>query len=127
MSPGVGTPNTIEGFRMRLAFLASLILFAPVVSAAEWRPVTTELLEREKPGYGGLSGVVVDHATGRVFVDLSDRGVFTSTDQGKTWERLGKDPIKGRTETPGCFQIDPTRKTDRLLLPTVYGGPVAVG
>jgi photosystem II stability/assembly factor-like uncharacterized protein len=35
--------------------------------------------------------------------------------------------MKGRTETPGCFQLDPTGKTKRLLLPTVYGGPIAVG
>jgi hypothetical protein len=103
-----------------------LFLLVPVAHAAEWRPVTTELLAREKPGFGGLSGVVVDHATGHVFVQLSDRGVFRSADGGKTWERHGKG-MKGRTETGGGFQIDPTGKTRRLLLPTVYGGPVAVG
>ena len=83
--------------------------------AADWQAVTTELLQKEKPGYGGLSGVAVDPATGNVFVELSDRGFFRSADQGKTWERLGKEVIKGRTETPGCLQIDPTGKTKRVV------------
>ena len=112
---------------MRSASLAALAFLGSSAraAAADWQPVTTDLLAKEKPGYGGLSGVVVDRATGHVFVNLSDRGVFRSTDQGKTWERLGKDAIKGRTETPGCLQLDPTGKTKRLLLPTVYGGPIA--
>jgi hypothetical protein len=108
--------------------VAAFILTTPGrAPAADWRPVAAELLAREKTGYGGLSGVVVDRETGDLFIDLSDRGVFRSSDRGKTWTRLGEGVIKGRTESPGCFQIDPTGKTKRLLLPTVYGGPVAVG
>lgn len=95
--------------------------------AADWQAVTTELLQKEKPGYGGLSGVAVDPATGNVFVELSDRGFFRSADQGKTWERLGKEVIKGRTETPGCLQIDPTGKTKRVVSALVYGVPIVVG
>jgi photosystem II stability/assembly factor-like uncharacterized protein len=105
---------------------ALLFLLVPVAHAADWRPVTTELLARAKPGFGGLSGMVIDRATGHVFVQVSDRGVFRSADGGKTWERYGQE-MKGRTETGGCFQIDPTGKTKRLLMPTVYGGPIAVG
>ena len=111
---------------MRLAIL-SLFMLAPSVRAADWQHVTTELLAREKTGFGGLCGVVVDHSTGRLFVNLSDRGVFTSNDRGKTWERLGKDPFKGRTEDPGCFLLDPTGKTNKLLLPLVYGVPLTFG
>ena len=95
--------------------------------ATEWQPVTTELLAREKTGFGGLCGVVVDHSTGRLFVNLSDRGVFTSADRGRSWERLGKEPFKGRTEDPGCFLLDPTGKTNKLLLPLVYGVPLSFG
>ena len=89
--------------------------------------MTTDLRAKEKPGFGGLCGVVVDHTTGHLYVNVSDRGTFKSTDRGATWERLGTDAFKGRTETPGCFQLDPTGKTKRLLLPTVYGGPIRVG
>ncbi|HEX4609863.1 MAG TPA: hypothetical protein VH092_16825 [Urbifossiella sp.] len=108
-------------------FAAGVVLLAPAAAPADWRPVTTDLLAKEKTGYGGLCGVVVDRASGRLFVDLSDRGVFTSADRGATWARVEKSPLKGRTETPGCFQLDPTGKTNRLLLPLVYGGPIAVG
>jgi photosystem II stability/assembly factor-like uncharacterized protein len=108
-------------------FAAAVAALAPGGAAPEWRPVATELLAREKTGFGGLCGVTVDRATGRLFVDLSDRGLFTSADHGKTWARVEPSSLKGRTETPGCLQLDPTGKTDRLLLPLVYGGPIAVG
>ncbi len=57
---------------------------------------------------------------------MSNRGIFRSSDQGKTWERVGKE-IKGRTETAGCLQIDPTGKTKRVVSALVYGAPIVVG
>lgn len=113
---------------MRLAlFAVGVVLALPAGAPADWRPVTAELLAKEKTGFGGLCGVVVERPSGRLFVDLSDRGVFASADRGKTWARVENSPLKGRTETPGCLQLDPTGKTNRLLLPLVYGGPIAVG
>jgi photosystem II stability/assembly factor-like uncharacterized protein len=94
-------------------------------SGAEWTAVTTELLKSEKPGYGGLCGVLVDHETGEVYVNVSDQGVFRSADQGKTWKRVGG-AFKGRTEWPGCFMLDPTGKSKKLVIATVYGGPIAI-
>src|SRR5437763_8668350 len=112
---------------MRLLISSCLLLLASTARGAdEWQPVATELLAKEKTGFGGLSGVAVDRATGTLYVWLSDNGVFRSADQGKTWERFGKPVPKGRTETPGCFQIDPTGKTKRFVMATVYGGPVIV-
>ena len=110
-----------------LLSLAALVAFPPMSHAADWQPITTELLAREKTGFGGLCGVVIDHATGQIIVNLSDRGIFTSGDRGKSWQRLGKEPFKGRTEDPGCFLLDPTGKTKRLLLPLVYGVPITFG
>jgi hypothetical protein len=112
---------------MRYLPLSLLLFLASAARGAdEWQPVATDLLAKEKTGFGGLSGVAVDRDTGTLYVCLSDRGVFRSTDSGKTWERHGKDVPKGRTETPGCLQLDPTGKTKRLLMATVYGGPVIV-
>ena len=111
-----------------LTFTLCLFLLASTARGAdEWQPVATDLLAREKTGFGGLSGVAVDRNSGTLYVCLSDAGVFRSADQGKTWERHGKGALKGRTETPGCLQLDPTGKTKRILMATVYGGPVLVG
>jgi len=114
---------------MRSLVLSFAAVFAvpALAPAADWKPITTELLASEKTGFGGLCGVVVDHATGKLIVNLSDRGIFTSSEHGKTWQRLGKEAFKGRTEDPGCFLIDPTGKTKRLLLPLVYGVPISFG
>jgi photosystem II stability/assembly factor-like uncharacterized protein len=95
--------------------------------AEDWQALTADLVQREKPGYGGLSGVAIDRATGQIYVDLSDRGVFRSTDGGAKWEKHGEADIKGRTETPGCMYVDPTGRTKRILLPLVYGAPVGIG
>src|SRR5207237_187378 len=62
--------------------------------AQDWTPTTTDLLRTEKPGFGGLCGIVVDHRTGHVIVNLSDRGFYRSEDQGKSWKRLHDKAIK---------------------------------
>jgi photosystem II stability/assembly factor-like uncharacterized protein len=95
--------------------------------AGEWKATTAELVSKEKPGYGGVSGVLVDHATGDVYVYLSERGLYQSKDQGRTWTSLGHGPTKGRTEWPGCLQLDPSGKSKRLVAATVYGGPIGAG
>jgi hypothetical protein len=105
--------------------LGCLVLVAPAARAAEWQAMTEELLRAEKPGFGGLCGVVVDHQTGDVLVNVSDRGFFRSTDRGKSWKRLGAE-LKGRTEWPGCLQLDPTGKTRAVASALVYGSPIVV-
>ena len=65
--------------------VVTLLAFPTLLHAQDWQPTTAELIEKEKPGYGKLCGVVVDHASGDVFINLSDRGVYRSADQGKTW------------------------------------------
>ncbi len=107
--------------------LILLILSAPSLAAdPQWQPVGTDLLKREKTGFGGLCGIVVDHHTGDVWVNLSDRGMFRSTDQGKSWKRVSDTQPKGRTETPGCWLLDPTGKSKRMVTALVYGAPIGV-
>src|SRR5438034_328883 len=103
-----------------------LLIASTRTSAADWVATTAELIEQEKPGYGKLCGVLVDHATGDVIIDLSDKGLYRSTDQAKTWKKLGSQPLKGRTEWPGCLMIDPTGKSKKLVAALVYGSPIAV-
>jgi photosystem II stability/assembly factor-like uncharacterized protein len=109
----------------RLALASLLVLAVSRAPAADWEPTTADLVKAEKPGFGGVGGVVVDRATGDVFIDLSDKGLYRSADQGKTWKKHGP-VIKGRTEWPGCLTFDPSDKTRTMLMATVYGGPVAV-
>jgi hypothetical protein len=110
----------------RLLALASCLILPALSPAADWVPVTKELLSSEKTGFGGLCGVLVDHATGTIFIDLSDRGLYRSTDQGKSWKPTTEKLLKGRTEWPGCLMLDPTAKSKRLVSAFVYGVPIAV-
>jgi hypothetical protein len=109
--------------RHLLACLAALVPMAPC-AAADWEPVTTDLIAREKPGFGNLCGVIVERRTGHLIIDLSDRGLYRSEDRGASWKRFGPE-LKGRTETPGCLLFDP-RGGDRLLVPLVYGAPLTL-
>ena len=106
-----------------LVLVQNSLLFA---AEPDWKPVATELLQREKTGFGGLCGLVIDHRTGEIFLNLSDRGIFQSGDQGQTWKRVSDAQPKGRTETPGCWLLDPTGKTDRMAISLVYGSPLSV-
>jgi hypothetical protein len=100
-------------------------LIAPAARAGQWQPITEDLLRTQKPGYGGLCGVVVDRSSGDVIVNVSDCGFFRSADQGRSWKRIGAE-VKGRTEWPGCLQIDPTGKTRTVASALVYGSPIVV-
>jgi hypothetical protein len=106
--------------------LAIALLLPQPVSAQAWEPVTVELLKKEKTGFGGLCGIAIQRKTGELFINLSDRGLFRSPDQGKSWQRVGSTPIKGRTEWPGCMLFDPVGPGKTLLVALVYGSPVAV-
>ncbi len=112
---------------MRTCFLAATfcILLPPFSLAAEWEALTAELVRQEKPGFGGVSGVVVERRTGDLFIWLSDKGMYHSPDHGQTWKAFGQ-PSKGRTETPGCILTDPAGPLRSFIIPLVYGGPTII-
>lgn len=107
--------------------LPLLLVLVPVARADEpaWIPMLGDFVKNEKPGFGGLCGVLVDPANGTVWINVSDRGFYRSDDQAKTFRRCGDTQPKGRTETPGCLLLDPTGKTQRLMTALVYGGPIS--
>jgi photosystem II stability/assembly factor-like uncharacterized protein len=111
---------------MRLWLSVLIVAVAGTAPSAEWEAVTNELAKQEKAGYGGLCGVLVDRATGHLFLNISDRGLYRSTDSGKTWKPFAP-PFKGRTEWPGCLLLDPTGKSNKLLSALVYGSPALIG
>ena len=109
----------------------ALLMFGVVATSLtaanpEWVPVATELLKQQKTGYGGLCGIAVDQESGHVWANLSDLGMFHSADQGMTWERASESQCKGRTESPGCFLIDPTGRSQRMVTALVYGDPISI-
>ena len=101
-----------------------LLLLGAAPAVAQWQPLTAELVKEQKPGFGGICGVTVDHKSGDVYINVSDRGIFRSTDQGKSWKRVGPE-VKGRTEWPGCLMLDPTGGK-KMVVALVYGGPIAI-
>jgi photosystem II stability/assembly factor-like uncharacterized protein len=110
-----------------MAALALLGSLANTATGQEWEPVTAELIRQEKPGYGKLCGVLVDPASGDVYIDLSDRGIYRSTDQGKSWKRTSEQLLRGRTEWPGCMMLDPLGRSPKVLIVAlVYGSPIVL-
>lgn len=91
-----------------------------------WQPMLGDLPKREKSGPFGLCGICVDHTNGDVFINLSDRGFYRSTDGAKSFRRISETQPKGRTEEPGCFLIDPTGTSKTLVTALVYGSPISV-
>jgi photosystem II stability/assembly factor-like uncharacterized protein len=55
---------------------------------------------------GGCSGVVVNRLNGEVTIKVVGCGLWRSSDQGKTWERIDQDTISGRDETGWATSVD---------------------
>ncbi len=104
-----------------LLLALSLMSAALATPAAEWvnisDPFTSSL---PKPGtYGPTAGVVVDRASGNVFMVVSDYGIWRSSDHGKTFARVDDKTIGGRCETGWALQADPAGT--RLFCFMIYG------
>lgn len=113
----------------RILALATAILLVTCANAADepaWQPMLGDLLKTEKAGFGGLCGICVDRSTGDLIINVSDKGFYRSSDGAKTFKRISDTQPKGRTEEPGCFLLDPTGKSKKLVTALVYGSPISV-
>ena len=73
-----------------------LVLLRRDRDAAEWQPLTKRIDSPAKPGYGGLSGVMVDPSH-RPSLRRCQRSRHLPLDEsGPIWQRLGVG-FKGRT------------------------------
>src|SRR4029434_2544111 len=103
---------------MKLYLLATL-LFACSASA-EWLNISDSVTSQVKPGYAGpTAGIVVDRASGDVFLVVSDQGLWRSSDHGVTFARCDGQAIGGRCETGWALQADPAGR--RLACFMIYG------
>jgi hypothetical protein len=110
--------------RSSLLALSLLALLTTGAAAQDWHGVAADLIKSEMPGYGVLRALVVDHSTGTLFLNLSDKGIYRSDDLAKTWRRLPA-PVTGRGEAPGGLILDPIGGK-KLVAAFIYGGPIAV-
>ena len=94
------------------------VLIATSAQAAGWMDISGALLERltnsgAKPAWpGGCSGVVANRETGAIIIKVVGCGLWRSSDQGVTWERIDEDHVSGRDETGWATSADqntPTR------------------
>src|SRR5262245_60825796 len=55
---------------------------------------------------GGCSGVVVNRLNGDVIIKVVGQGLWRSSDQGATWQRIDNDTVSGRDETGWATSVD---------------------
>ncbi len=98
--------------------LAVALLTSPVQAADQWVDVSTPMIENltnkgVKLGWpGGCSGVVVNRLNGEVVIKVVGQGLWRSSDQGATWQRIDNNTVSGRDETgwtTSADQNDPRR------------------
>ena len=55
---------------------------------------------------GGCSGVIVNRTNGDVTIKVVSKGLWRSSDKGKTWQRIDENKISGRDETGWATSAD---------------------
>jgi photosystem II stability/assembly factor-like uncharacterized protein len=88
----------------------------PPVDPAPWvnlsDPIVQKLkAEGKKFGFAGeTAGVVVDPASGDVYMIVNGQGIWKSSDGGKTFARVDDGKVGGRCETSFALNADPAGK-----------------
>jgi hypothetical protein len=82
----------------------------------QWQAMATELAKDR-----GLCGIVVDHNTGCVWINVIGKGVYCSGAGGQDFQVVKGYHLSGSNETPGCWVLDPTGKSKRAVTALVHG------
>jgi hypothetical protein len=105
---------------MKLPLLLTTLLTPLLALSADWVSISDTVTNVVKPGtYGPTAGVVVDRASGDVFMIISDQGIWKSSNHGKDFARVDGKTIGGRCETGWALQMDPAGK--RMFCFMIYG------
>lgn len=100
--------------------LLPLLAIVSTAFAGEWTNISDSVTAQVKPGYAGpTAGIVVDRASGDVFLVVNDQGLWRSRDHGASFTRCDGGAIGGRCETGWALQADPGGK--RLACFMIYG------
>lgn len=109
--------------------LGALALAAlPKPQAAEWVNISDPLVTAVTnagtriPWPGNTSGVAVDRATGTLYVDVCNVGLWQSTNHGDTFTRVAEGQISGRCEFGYAINCDPAGGRMACLLLDGHGG-----
>jgi photosystem II stability/assembly factor-like uncharacterized protein len=88
------------------------LLPLPMQATETWTDISSSLLERltnsgvKLAWPGGCSGAVVNRLMGEVTIKVVGGGLWRSSDQGKSWQRVDQDTISGRDETGWASSVD---------------------
>jgi hypothetical protein len=116
-----------------IAIATAMMQHFPTASGQEkgkWINISDSVIaklaqEGKKPGeYGPTSGVGVDRSNGDVYLCINAQGLWKSSNQGSSFDRIDGGTISGRVETGFAIDIDPDG--NRLACFPVYGS-AAIG
>jgi photosystem II stability/assembly factor-like uncharacterized protein len=92
--------------------MATTIAFGQT-TASDWVNISDAVVKplldsgSKIPWPGQTAGVSVDHATGRVYMDVTGIGLYCSDDHGDHFTRIAADQISGRCEFGYALNADP--------------------
>lgn len=111
----------------RLAACAFVTAAIQTSIAADWVNISDPLIAEVTkngpiPWPGNTAGVAVDRATGTLYLDVCNVGLWQSTDHGQNFRRLAEGQISGRCEFGYALNCDPAGKRMACFLLDGKGG-----
>lgn len=117
MNTATSNESSVDMFRRRQGAIGPAILLVaallPCVRGADaWEDISSSMVANltnsgvKLAWPGGCSGVVVNRLNGDVVIKVVGQGLWRSSDQGKTWQRIDNNTVSGRDETGWATTVD---------------------